>query len=59
MDGGTTMNIQDMAHEIARMWTDRASEKDLRSIYYDDSLRTILDMSEEEVLENYNDLLED
>jgi hypothetical protein len=53
------MNTQDMAHEIARMWTDRASEKDLRSVYYDDSLRTILDMSEEEMLENYNDLLED
>jgi hypothetical protein len=54
-----TMNTQDMAHEIAKMWTDRASEKDLRSVYYDDSLRIILDMTEEEMLENYNDLLED
>jgi len=53
-----TMNTQDMAHEIAKMWTDRASEKDLRSLYYDDSLRIISDMTEEEMLENYNELLE-
>ena len=52
------MNTQDMAHEIARMWTNRASEKDLRSLYYDDSLRIILDMTKEEILENYNELLE-
>ena len=52
------MNTQDMAHEIAKMWTDRASEKDLRSLYYDDSLRIISDMTEEEMLENYNELLE-
>ena len=53
------MNTQDMAHEIAKIWTDRASEKDLRSLYYDDSLDIILNMTEEEMLENYNDLLED
>lgn len=53
------MNTQDMAHEIAKMWTDRASEKDLRNLYYDDSLRIILNMTEEEMLENYNELLED